>query len=231
MSNLIDPPDSGNADNVTTPDTSIPEKLQGKSPQELAEMYSQLESTLGRQSNELGELRRTLNEVTQANQPVDEEVDFYTDPDAAFSKKVAPLVEALTELRVDNMRHKLTAQHPSYETVIADGKFQEWVANSQVRIRLWQEANVGDFNAANELFSNWGEVNKSKEQSQEQATEAVQRDRKLRAATSEKGSVGIAPGKILKAADLQALRQTNPERYRQNLPEIMKAYAEGRVQR
>jgi len=231
MSNAVDPPKPGNADNVTAPDPDVPEKFAGKSVAEVAQSYVELESKLGQQSSELSKLRQMLNESTQAAAPPAEEVDFYSDPQAAVAQTVQPLAQAIAELRVENMKAKLASAHPNYEATIQDVKFQEWVADSRVRIGLWNDANVGDFHSARELFSTWETVNQSNAQAQTGKKEAVKRDRKLRAATTEKGSVGLAPGKTFNNQDLIELKRRNPEKYRSMSADIVKAYAEGRVTR
>jgi len=231
-SNIVDTPTPGNAENVTANvESPLPEKLQGKSELEIAQMYTELEKKLGHQSNELGQLRNMLNESTSANAPPTEEVDFYSDPEAALEQRLAPLAQQITDLRVENTRQKLLNRHPDFETTVAATDFQNWVAESPARVRMFREANNGTFDSANELLTTWGQVNTASKQTETKAKEAVTRDRKLRAATTESGAANLPPGKIYNAADLQELRQKNPERYRAMEPEIRKAYAEKRVRR
>jgi len=232
MSNAIDPPTAGNAENVTAPAADpLPEKFQGKEAADIAKAYAELEKMTGSQAQEIGQLRQALNQATTANAPPAEEADFYTDPEAAIKQTVQPLVQAIAELRVENMRQKLAVQHPNYEKTLNELPFQEWVADSPVRLQLWNQANVGDYASANELFSTWTTVNQTKTQAEQQTSAAVKRDRKLRAATVEQGSATIPAGKTIRNQDLIELRRTNPEKYRANWPEIEKAYREGRVTR
>lgn len=231
-SNIVDTPTPGNAENVTAPvESPLPEKLQGKSELELAQMYTELERKLGHQSNELGQLRNMLNESTSANAPPAEELNFYDDPEAAIEQRLAPLTQQITDLRVENTRQKLLNKHPDFEQTVAATAFQNWVAESPARVRMFQEANQGGFDSANELLTTWGQVNTASKQTETKAKEAVKRDRKIRAATTESGSANLPPGKTFNAADLRELRQKNPERYRAMEPQIRQAYAEGRVTR
>lgn len=232
MSRPVDPPNPGNAENVTAPaGPEIPEKLRGKSPEELASMYQNLEKQMGAQSSELGQLRQMLTDSTAASAPKEEPADFYDDPDAALNQRLAPVLEELRQLKVDNTARRLESAHPDYEQVSSSSEFEKWVAESPVRINQYMSARNGDFDSANELLTLFKQVNSATEQAEESTKEAITRDRKLRAAASEKGSAGISPGKQLRAADLQELRRTNPERYRAMLPDIMRAYQEGRVVR
>lgn len=48
-------------------DADLPEKLRGKSPKELADMYRNLESELGRARNEIGQVRNLADELLGIN--------------------------------------------------------------------------------------------------------------------------------------------------------------------
>ena len=230
MSNAVDPPAPGNADNVTAPvESPIPEKLQGKSASELAQMYTQLETKLGHQGNEIGQLKQMLTESQTANQPPAEEVDFYSDPETAVKQQLSPVMQELQAVRLELARGKLEKAHPDYQQVSSSTEFENWVADSPARVRMYQEAQVGHFESANELLSTFKEINAASEQHKTQTEQAVKRDRQLRAASSEKGAASIPAGKMIRRADLQDLKRNNPERYRAMMPEITKAYAEKRV--
>jgi hypothetical protein len=51
----------------------------------------------------------------------------------------------------------------------------------------------------------------------------------LKAASVDVGGTGESSAKIYRRADLIRLMMTDPARYEERQPEIMKAYAEGRV--
>ena len=80
--------------------TDLPDKYQGKSASELAEMHSNLEKLMGKQSQEVGELRKAFDSMVQdsivtrnvaqsAPEPEVEDIDFFTDPKAAIARAVA----------------------------------------------------------------------------------------------------------------------------------------------
>ena len=74
----------------------LPEKYKNKSAQELVQMHQEAEKLLGRQSSEVGELRKVVDDYIQTQltketaptQTVEEEVDFFTDPEKAVQKAI-----------------------------------------------------------------------------------------------------------------------------------------------
>ena len=76
---------------------TVPEKYQGKSLEEVVQMHQEAEKLLGRQSSEVGELRKVvddyINSQTQLSapqQPVEPEddLDYFTDPQAAVNRAI-----------------------------------------------------------------------------------------------------------------------------------------------
>jgi hypothetical protein len=76
----------------------LPEKYRGKSAAEIARMHRELETRMGQQSQEVGELRRAFddmvkNSISAQNSPTPEpeaveEVDFFADPSAAVARAI-----------------------------------------------------------------------------------------------------------------------------------------------
>ncbi len=78
----------------------IPEKYRGKSVQELVQMNQELEKFSGKQSTEVGELRKVVDEHIQTQlaiqqapeqqqqQDEDDDVDFFVDPKTAVSRAI-----------------------------------------------------------------------------------------------------------------------------------------------
>lgn len=239
MAEIVNTPTEGSGSNVEQPADTTPEALQGKSAAEIAEMYTNLERKLGEQSEELGSLRKLadtalLAEPKEAAAPSSEaDGDFWSDPEGYIKRAIGEATKPVQEIGRKQQQEQATVRlnqdFPGWQDTVATKEFQDWVAKSKVRTRLFIEGDGGDFEAAAELFSTWGDINGSKQKGEAAKKEAVSRDRKLRAATTEKGSAGIDPRKILNRSDLQELRRTNPNRYNELLPDIRKAYAEGRV--
>ena len=222
---------------------SVPEKYQNKSIEELVQMHQEAEKLVGKQSSEVGELRKVVDEyihqqtqlTQQTNEPV-EEIDFFSEPDKAVSNAIEnhPSVreakQVAQEYRKTTALSQLQSKHPEMNTILQDEKFLEWIKGSNVRTRLLQQADQQfDVEAADELFSTW------KERQQMIGTtadaEKSQRKQQVKAAStgSSSGSGEKASRKIYRRADIINLMRTDPSRYQALSDEILKAYAEGRV--
>jgi hypothetical protein len=238
-SKMVDTPDAGNAHEVTAPiSNELPETYRGKSVEEVAKMHMELTTKLGQQGQELGALRASLDEMLAQGTPRskgtdDQPVDFFDDPERAVTailqRELRPYQEMLEVNREHSVKAKLDSDHPGWQQTVANGEFQKWVADSKVRLDLWKRADRLDYDAASELFSTWGSLNRTEAQAQQEKSTAVKRDRQLRAATTERGTPAIDSRKVLRRADLVELRRSNPDKYNSLLPEIKQAYAEGRV--
>lgn len=227
------------------PEEDIPDKYKGKSTAEIIRMHQEAEKMMGRQSGEVGELRKIVDDFIQtstnnnaAQQQVEESepVDFFVEPDKAVAKAIEnhPEIQKARELSQSMQQQQIVAKlqtaHPDFAEVLQDTGFQEWVQASRIRTRLLAEADKNyDFDAADELLTSWkerkGMVNQTKEVHEQE------RKRQLKTASTgtAKGS-GEAPSKKLyRRADIIKLMQTDPDRYLSLADEITAAYAEGRV--
>jgi len=228
----------------TPEDDEIPDKYKGKSVKDIVRMHQEAERAIGKQGSEVGELRRIVDDfvktqtVTQQQQApvVEDEVDFFTDPDKAIARAIErhPKVRQAEELNGQLKRAEalanLKSAHPDFSEVVQDGSFVDWIGKSKVRQELFSRADRNfDFDAANELLSTWKERKQVVNQSQ--AVEKIERKQAIRSAStgSTKGSGETASKKTYRRADIIELMRTNPDRYQQLSDEIMKAYAEGRV--
>jgi len=225
-------------------DDDIPDKYKGKSVKDIVRMHQEAERAIGKQGSEVGELRRIVDDFVKAQTvskqeqapDVEDEVDFFTDPDKAIARAIEkhPKVRQAEELTVNMKRAEalanLKSNHPDYGDVINDPSFGEWVAKSKVRQELFSRADRNyDFDSANELLTTWKERKQVVAQSQE--IEKVERKQAIKSAAtgSTKGSGETASKKTYRRADIINLMRTNPDRYEELAPEIMQAYAEGRV--
>lgn len=222
----------------------VPEKYQNKSVEELVQMHQEAEKLVGKQSSEVGELRKVVddyivNQQTQLSQQQTEsveEIDFFSEPDKAVSNAIEnhPSVreakQVAQEYRKTTALSQLQSKHPEMNTILQDEKFLEWIKGSNVRTKLLKQADQQfDVEAADELFSNW------KERQQMIGTtadaEKSQRKQQIKSAStgSSSGSGEKASRKIYRRADIINLMRTDPNRYQALSEEILKAYAEGRV--
>jgi len=222
---------------------SIPEKYQNKSAEELVQMHQEAEKLLGRQSSEVGELRKVVDNYIQtqltpeqeAPQEV-EEIDFFTDPDKAVDRAIQnhPKIreaEAVTnQYRQSNAMAQLKSKHPDMESILQDTKFAEWIQASKIRTRLFVEADQKfDHEAADELFSLWKERQNVVQQTAQVEQQARKQAVKSASTGNARGSSESAPKKVYRRADIINLMKTDPNRYAALQPEIMLAYQEGRV--
>jgi hypothetical protein len=225
----------------------VPEKYRGKSAKEIARMHQEAEKALGRQGSEVGELRRLVDDFikaqtvakTQQQAPAEDDVDdvdFFADPKAAISKAIEkhPKIRAAEELIVSNKKaealNTLKTQHPDFQEIVQSPDFADWISKSRVRQELFLRADQAyDFDAANELLSTFKERRAVVEKTK--AIEQVERKQAVKAASmgSGKGSSETIGKKTYRRADIIDLMMRNPDRYAALQPEIMAAYAEGRV--
>jgi hypothetical protein len=222
----------------------IPEKYQGKDIKDIVQMHQEAEKLLGKQSSEVGELRKIVDDFVKSQiaatspqqQDEEDDVDFFTDPDKAIAKAISnhPSVkqaeEASMAMKQQRILGKLQADHPDFIDIVQDGKFQEWVQASSVRSELYERADKRfDYESANELLTLWKE-----RQDMVQETAQIQQDdrkRQIKAASTgnARGSGERPSRKIYRRADIIKLMQTDPNRYQDMAAEIRQAYAEGRV--
>jgi len=227
------------------PESTVPDKYQGKSIEEIVQMHQEAEKLVGRQSSEVGELRKIVDDFIKTkaeetkqeispNNSMDDEVDFFENPKEAVAKAVAgstemkQMQELLAAQKQQEVLGKISAKHPDYMEVIQDPAFGEWVKSSTVRVELLQRADNYDFNAADELLTVWSE----RKEVVEKAKEVNEQDRKQQrkaATTGGKGSGEPISRKIYKRTDIVQLMISDPERYKANVDEFDRAYREGRV--
>ena len=221
---------------------AVPEKYQGKSIQDIVRMHQEAEKLLGRQSSEVGELRKVVDDFVKTNianspqQEQDEEYDLFDDPDKYIEHKVSnhPKIKEAEQvslaMRQQETLSRLQSTHPDYSTIVADEKFAEWITKSKVRIELFQRADQKfDFDAADELLSSW----KERQNIVQETADMQKTDRKRQLKSASTGTAsgsGERPSrKIYRRADIIKLMQTDPNRYQELAQEIRQAYAEGRV--
>lgn len=228
------------------PEQEIPEKYRGKSVAEIARMHQEAEKLLGRQSQEVGELRKAFDEfvinqsqksVPQSESTDDDEVDFFVNPKASVSKAIESHpefkeVRQLTaEMKKTQALSRLNQEHPDIKNIVSDNAFQQWVAASKFRQNLFIQADSQyDYEAANELLTLWKERQQVVQQTKN-VEQAAQRQELKRAATGSTRSNpdGQNSKKVYRRADIRKLMSENPDRYQELADEILLAYKEGRV--
>ena len=232
-------------------ESSVPSKFANKSTEEIIDSYTNLEKELGRKAQEVGELRKLSDSFLQAevsrqsnpqnNTPLETEdnaeVDFFDDPNKAVNDMIEkhPRFQEFQQFQAQQAQAGAKAQleqkHPDFTDVVQDKGFQEWVQDSPIRMQMFQAADSYNFDAANELLSNWKDRSMiSKTQEVKQQAETNRKDAlKAGSTESRSSSASSAGGKTYRRADLIRLKMENPSRYESLEDDIFAAYADGRV--
>ena len=229
----------------TPAEDDVPEKYKGKSTAEIVRMHQEAEKLLGKQSGEVGELRSVVDSYIQTQldsttptkqETEDEDIDFFSDPDKAVERAIAnhPSIKKAEAANLNNQRStaqsKLQSRHPDMNEIVQDGKFVDWIKSSKIRTQLFAQADRQyDYDAADELFTNWKER-------QGVVAQAASTEKDTRKAAVKSASTGTARGtgeqrakKVYRRSDIIKLMKTDPDRYMSLSEEITQAYAEGRV--
>ena len=221
----------------------LPEKYRAKSLEEVVRMHQEAEKLIGKQAQEVGEVRKLADELLKQNlsskqqriQEDEPEVDFFENPQKAVQSTIDrhPDVVAARQAGQDfkrmQIQQKLAQDHPDYSQVVNDSEFQSWVKSSPVRLGLYAKADGEfDYDSANELLSTYKELRGVKAKQSEQAGNAA-RTKSMKAAQVDVGGSGESSKRVYRRADLIRLKMTDPARYETLSDEIMQAYSEGRV--
>lgn len=230
------------AEQPAPPAEEVPEKYRNKSLQDIVRMHQEAEKALGRHANEVGELRKVVDDfITKQTEFVTkkepaEEIDFFANPQEAVSRSIEkhPAFQELKSLtqkqRQASAQAEMLKMHPDAHDIIANQAFLEWIGSSKVRQALLVKADKEyDVDAANELFSLW----KERQGYVNQAAASEQNSRKDTARRAASGNNSVAmepqPKKKFRRTDIITLMKENPDRYAALAPEIRQAYQEGRV--
>lgn len=228
---------------ATEVEDDIPEKYQGKDIKDIVRMHQEAEKLLGRQSSEVGELRKIVDDfvktqIEKAASPQEqaEEYDFFSEPEKAIEAAIAkhPKIREAEEMsmamRQQAILSQLQANHPDFTNIIQNESFVEWVKASKVRTELYERADKQfDYDAADELLTSWKERQNIVAETAKVQEEDRKRQLKAASTGSSKGSVEAPSRKIYRRADIIKLMQTDPDRYMTLAEDIRNAYAEGRV--
>ena len=234
--------------------SEVPEKFQGKSFDEVVDMYRNLEKEYGRKGNEIGELRKLTDEILQLEiqqkrnnservNSKEEELsddDWFSSPKEAtdkylqkssLAKEVEQLKEQLSSKDREQAHLAFVEKHPDYMDLAQEGDFQEFVKASKYRIQLAKQADQYDYEAANELFDLYKSIRQPKGADvSENSNKAEKQSQARKQATLEgTGNRNKGTKKVYRRADLIKMKMQDPERYNTMQDEIMRAYQEGRV--
>ncbi len=240
-------------DNSETLDTSaskeevvddLPEKYRNKSLKDIIAMHQESEKLIGKQGNEVGELRRTVDDFiktqTSRNLQTDVETelsddDFYSDPIQATKRAIDehPAIQDAKQqsiaMKQAAVQNKIATKYPNFREIATSEDFGKWVNGSKVRVELYNRAqNDFDFDSADELLSTWIE----RQEYTKKVTDTSKLDREQQLKSADMGTSGATEStskKKYRRSDIIKLMQTDPDRYDSMANEIMIAYRENRV--
>lgn len=237
-------------------DEALPVRMRGKSRKEIAEMYSNLESSHGRMANELGtqrqltdrllDLKRTTDLGTQTPTKVkitrDEILsdDPTTSIERLIDERLKPLTEALGQglarVTAVSAEQSFVTKHPDYSQIAADPEFSKWINGSNLRIRAANDAKSGDWGQADALLTDYkAQKPRAKQKAvDEEGTEVDlegARNAGFESGSNAQDAGARKTGKVYSRSALIKLRMDDPEKYYSDdfQAVILKAYNEKRV--
>lgn len=238
---------------VSDEDDGLPSKLKGKTPQQIAEMYVNLESAYGRMANDLGTQRKMTDrlldlkrdtDLNNNGQPAKVEIkssELLENPTEAL-ERFSQARDAQSNARLADMERRLAAQafvnaHPDYQAFENNAEFSAWVASAPSRSRVAAAAANGDWSAASDLLTEYKAIQKKPagDTDDDEADDEQSARKAAKAASLESASQGNAgakkKGTVYKRADLMRLRAEKPDVWADEefQAEIIRAYNEGRV--
>jgi hypothetical protein len=195
----------------------MPSQFQGKTAEEIARSYVELQKLNSKQAQDLGTMRKLADQLlesprqqeppdsppaasTEQEEPVTVDT-LYENTEGTIArvaqKAVGGRVESL-EKRLEERDRKdalaaFEAAHPDWKDKIQTDEFAEWAKAKPYRLQLVQSFDRYDFDAGDALFSMYeDEKGKAREDTQEREAE---RQQKLAAAKRETPSASTAGGK------------------------------------
>lgn len=241
------------AQETPKPVDNVPAKYRGKSIEEVIRMHTEAEKLMNKHAEEVGFARRMAEQATQMLQQSDKSsqtkrtdadsddsnVEFFADPRNTVKKVVDnhPDIVAAREFTLEQRKKeafnivKDKVGDPSQ--YFNDPDFVNWLEENPFRKQSLIHANQNtDPHAAIEVLTNFKNYKqyKNQELKGQQDTIKAQTDTARKAGMVDGGGPGeTSSATIYRRADLISLQNRDPDRYERLQPQIVKAYAEGRV--
>jgi len=147
----------------------VPEKYKNKSLDEIVRMHQEAEKLIGRQAQEVGEVRKLADSLLKqqleskhdTQQPVTaQEIDWYDDPEKAVNQALEknPILKQMQQQQAEQARLAARAEvektHPDFLNIVQSEDFLDWVKQSRTRIQMVSQAENYDVDAALQLIGN-----------------------------------------------------------------------------
>ena len=226
---------------------AVPDKLKGKSAEDIAEMYLNLEKDHGRLRNELGENRQLVDRVLRleenrqtATKPAEDTLeldatDLLADPVAALDKyfeKREKQIQNKYDSRINQLESTINQtklKNQDFNEVVNDPAFVEYVNASPVRGRLAALAvRDNDVAAVDDIITEWRANSEPAKPAKKPGALEAARRASLETSSPE-GS--RSSGKIFSRAAVMKMRLEDPDGYYDSnfQADLLRAYSEGRV--
>jgi hypothetical protein len=254
-----DPKPAGQEPIVSTKELNeftIPEKFKGKTAEEIAQSYVELERHQGSLNNQLGDYRSmtdrflSIEEKRVADLETTEQEEFEIDPTellanpgkvldeyyehrSAQDPNQATLLARLDQLEGQVGQSALANKHDDATKVLSTPEFQAWVGEDSFRGRIAQQAVASkDVEALDYLLtqfkgtSSTAQADTANESGQQSE---VSRAQSVATESSSSGNASASSEKRFSRRKLVHLKMTNPDEYSARSDEILLAYAQKRV--
>jgi hypothetical protein len=235
----------------------LPEKYQGKTPEEIAEMHRNAEKELGRLRNEIGNYRGLVNDLTtlQRKAPEPQSVEpekidvsgdeLLTDPGSAIDKVVsqrlaereAKEAELAAQERVELEGRALLQSFPDLDTIVTSTEFQEFASRTPSRQQDFLTAAQGEgieqVRAARRLMEDFDDFQNASAAPSGPAKQDPQPGVAAAKAVSNEGggpAGAVSTKPLIHETDVLKLIASDPAKYRSPSfqKELMDAMREGR---
>lgn len=227
---------------VEVDDEKLPQRMRGKSVEDIIEMYRNLEAEKGRMANDLGVQRKLTDRLLDLKRDSDLQnnsarpkvevgsTELLENPTAAIEKilesrdanKKDEYAGRLQKLESQIAAKAFIEKHTDFRTVADDPEFRSWIEASPYRQKVAQAGINGDWQATDELVSTYKEVRQARAVKTNRNEEATGKNKSdldaARNASFERGSgsdnrKGGNSGKIYSRAALLKLQIENPDAY------------------
>jgi len=201
---------------------------------QLSEAMLNIEREKSRLGNELGDLRKTVDEFI--NKPVERKpIDAETlldSPDETLNSaisendKIKQLEDRLNKYEQSSTVSKFYQTHPDADELANSAEFQQYL---QLQPIAGKAAAVAAQNQDYEMLGDVMDSFKALKGKAIKDESSQKREKDLNDAQMESGSAGGSSKKVYKRSDLVRMRIQQPDQYAENEAEYLRAYAEGRV--
>lgn len=229
----------------------MPEKLRGKSAEEIAKMYVEDERYKGELQNQLGEYRQMTDRLlgleekrvsdlekggaeefeidpTELLANPKEVMDRYYEARRSQDKGYDELQERLNRIEAQTQEQQFQEKHPDVQQVINDPAFMSWLNGHPVRSNLAAQAvQNNDYQSLDYLLSDY--KSQGNVPAQDQKAKELERAAKAGTEKASSGGSSTSSGEFYKRSEIVNLKINKPMEYRRRADEFTRAYAEGRV--